>query len=114
MTASALNTSEPSADRGRGMPSPWVLPDDGIVDPIAVEIAAAGARRVALTGTERLLAAAQILTAGHHPTEVARRLHLSNDTARTLVAQVHRFGLLPVPNLWALAYPPADAEVSAA
>ncbi|KAB2347247.1 hypothetical protein [Actinomadura rudentiformis] len=114
MTASAPNPPPTVASQGDGMPAPWVLPEDGIVDPIAVEIAAAGTRRVALTATERLLAAARILAAGHHQTEMARRLGVSYDTARTLAALVRRFGLLPVPDLWALAYPPADAEASAA
>ena len=38
-------------------PTRWVLPEDGIVDEIAVAIAAAGTRPVALTRTERWLAA---------------------------------------------------------
>jgi hypothetical protein len=37
------------------------LPDDGIIDPIAVEIAARGIRSVALTRAERQAAAAAIL-----------------------------------------------------
>ncbi|MGK5559192.1 hypothetical protein ACSNOI_47105, partial [Actinomadura kijaniata] len=63
-------TTAPSAkvttapDPTKGPPSPWLLPDDGIVDYIAVEIAASGHRPVRLTRTERLLAAALILAAG--------------------------------------------------
>jgi hypothetical protein len=44
-----------------------VLADDGIVDPIAVEIAARGTRTVALTPAERQLAAARILARGGTP-----------------------------------------------
>ena len=36
----------------------WVIPDDGIIDPIAVEIAASGKRPVRLTLPERRAAAA--------------------------------------------------------
>ena len=66
----------------------WVLPEDGIVDEIAVEIAASGHRRVALTRTERRLAAARILAQGGTVCDVATRLHLSWTTARALVDQV--------------------------
>lgn len=48
-------------------PSAWrrfMLADDGIIDPIAVEIAARGIRPVALTHAERQLAAARILARG--------------------------------------------------
>jgi hypothetical protein len=31
----------------------WLLPDDGIIDPVAVKIAANGARRVRLTKWSR-------------------------------------------------------------
>ncbi|MFD0687345.1 hypothetical protein [Actinomadura fibrosa] len=89
----------------RGTSAPWTLPEDGFVDPIAVEIAASGARRVALTPAERLLAAACILAAGLRQTDIAERLHVNSDTARTLAGQVRRCRLLPVPDLWALAYP---------
>ncbi|MEW2353051.1 hypothetical protein [Spirillospora sp. NPDC029432] len=112
MTACLPTLPAASADRRPGMPSPWSLPEDGFVDPIAVEIAAAGERRVALTPAERLLATARLLAAGHHPTEIGRRLHVSCQTARTLAAQVRRLGLLPVPDLWLLAYPPADTPAA--
>ena len=68
--------------------SRWVLPEDGIVDEIAVEIAASGRRRVALTRTERRLAAARVLARGGTAWDVAMRLHLSWATARALVDQV--------------------------
>ncbi len=74
-------------NRGRqqtGNRSRWVLPDDGIIDPIAVEIAASGTRPVALTPPERRLAAAAILAAGGTPWQVATRLHVSGHTAQLL------------------------------
>jgi len=43
-----------------------VLADDGIADPIAVEIAVRGTRTVALTPVERRLAVARILARGRH------------------------------------------------
>jgi hypothetical protein len=55
------------------------LPDDGIIDPVAVEIAARGIRPVALTRAERQLAAARILTRGGTPTRICQRLHVSGN-----------------------------------
>ncbi|HEY1324196.1 MAG TPA: hypothetical protein VGF32_28325 [Streptosporangiaceae bacterium] len=40
------------------------LTDDGIIDPIAIQIAARGTRTIALTRAERRLAAARILARG--------------------------------------------------
>jgi hypothetical protein len=62
------------------------LTDDGIIDPVAVEIAARGIRPVALTRAERQLAAVRILARGGTPNLVARRLHVSGTTALTLAA----------------------------
>ena len=64
----------------------WRLADDGIVDPIAVEIAAKGTRPVQLTGTERLLAAALLLDGGAPLSLVAYRLRMGTDTVRRLAA----------------------------
>ena len=64
----------------------WVLPEDGIVDELAVQIAAAGTRPVALTRTERRLAAARILAAGGTAYLVSKRLHLNGQTALALAA----------------------------
>jgi hypothetical protein len=61
--------------------------DDGIIDPIAVDIAARGARTVALTRTERQLAAAHILARGGTPYLISKRLHVSGTTALTLAAR---------------------------
>ncbi|MFC7382186.1 hypothetical protein [Sphaerisporangium rhizosphaerae] len=65
------------------------LPEDGIVDEIAVELAARG-ERVMLTKAERQAAAAQIVAWGHGPSEVAARLNVSGQTARTLYEHARR------------------------
>ena len=64
-----------------------VLADDGIIDPIAVEIAARGTRPVALTRAERQLAAAAILARGGTPYLISKRLRVSGSTALTLAAR---------------------------
>jgi hypothetical protein len=64
-----------------------VLADDGIIDLIAVELAARGARPVALTRAERQLAAARILAGGGTAYVISKRLHGSGTTALTLAAQ---------------------------
>ena len=66
-----------------------VLADDGIIDPLAVEIAARGVRTVALTRAERQLAAAHILARGGTPYVISKRLHVSGTTALTLAARCH-------------------------
>ncbi len=63
------------------------LPDDGIIDLIAVEIAARGTRPVALTRAEGRLAAAAILARGGTPNLISKRLHVSGTTALTLAAR---------------------------
>jgi len=63
------------------------LADDGIIDLIAVELAARGKRTVALTRTERQLAAAAILARGGTPYLVSKRLHVSGTTAHALAAR---------------------------
>ena len=68
---------------------PWLLPEDGIIDPVAVAVAARGQRRVALTGRERLLAAAAILAAGRGAATIAARLHVSYRTADRIRAAAH-------------------------
>ena len=71
-----------------GPRSPWVLPEDGIIDPLAVELAATGARRVALTPDERLAAAALILATGGTPYVISRRLGCNSRTGHALAAAV--------------------------
>jgi len=63
------------------------LADDGIIDLIAVDIAARGARTVALTRAERQLAAAVILARGGGPDLIAKRLHISVAAALALAAR---------------------------
>ena len=73
-------------------PAPYdmVLADDGIIDLIAVEIAARGTRPVALTRAERQLAAAVILARGGTPDLISKRLHVSGTTALALAARCQR------------------------
>ena len=68
--------------------SRWTLPDDGIIDELAVEIAAKGIRPVALTPAERRLAAARILASGGTAHLISKRLHVSNRTAHALAAEL--------------------------
>ena len=68
-------------------PRRLALADDGIIDPIAVDIAARGARTVALTRAERQLAAARILAHGGTPYLISKRLHVSGTTALMLAAR---------------------------
>ncbi|WP_157254833.1 hypothetical protein [Nonomuraea typhae] len=65
----------------------WSLPEDGIVDELAVEIAARG-EQVALTKTERRRAAERIVAAGHSAAELGTRLHLSGSTALALYEEI--------------------------
>jgi hypothetical protein len=67
--------------------SPWLLEDDGIVDEVAVAVAAAGLRDVRLTETERRLAAARIMADHGHLGIVCRRLHVSASEAARLVRE---------------------------
>jgi DNA-binding CsgD family transcriptional regulator len=75
----------PAAARERAR---WTLRDDGVIDLIAVQLAAAGTRQVALTRAERRLAAALILAAGCGTSLIAARLHLSGAAARHLAASL--------------------------
>jgi hypothetical protein len=64
-----------------------VLAHDGIIDPVAVEIAARGMRTVALTRAERQLAAARILARRGTPHVVATRLHVGGAAVLSLAAR---------------------------
>lgn len=70
----------------------WLLPEDGIIDPVAVEVAARGTRRVRLTAAERRLAAALILARGGSANDIARRLCMSGHAARALAAGIQAAG----------------------
>jgi hypothetical protein len=65
-----------------------VLRDDGIIDHLAIEIAATGTRPVALTWPERRLAAALILARGGTPYQISKRLHINSQNAHTLAAAI--------------------------
>jgi len=68
--------------------SRWVIPDDGIIDAVAVEVAASGQRPVRLTCAERREAAARILARGGTVGVVAKRLRMSGSAVRVLVASI--------------------------
>jgi hypothetical protein len=70
------------------------LADDGIIDPIAVDIATRGARTVALIPAERQLAAARILARGGTPYLISKRLHINGTTALTLAARYQALGVM--------------------
>ena len=80
------------------MPAPettgrkWVIPDDGIIDPIAVESAASGKRPVRLTLPERRAAAARILARGGTAWTIARHLRMTYPDARVLAASIAETG----------------------
>lgn len=66
-----------------------VLPEDQIVDEIAVNLAASGERPVRLTATERELAAEKIMNEGGGPGVIAERLHMSTLEAMQLYKRIH-------------------------
>jgi hypothetical protein len=66
----------------------WLLPEDGIVDDIAVDIAARGERPVRLTPTERRLAAKRILAGGGNVVTVAIRLRIQPQAAVALATEI--------------------------
>jgi hypothetical protein len=83
--------------RGRGkvtrwtdkIPDLWLIPEDGVTDELAVELAASGERRVRLTHNERRLATAHILAHDGTPSLVYERLGLTSmSAARSLVERV--------------------------
>lgn len=74
----------------------WMLPDDGIIDQVAVEIAATGERRVKLTAPERRAAAELILARGGTVKVIAERLCMSEHAA-TALAYLIRNGYTRTP-----------------
>ena len=103
MTSPPVTPASPCRAARRRSRNSWVLPDDGIVDEIAMAIAAAGTRPVALTRTERRLAAERILASGGTPYLISRRLHVSGQTALALAAAIRSAqdggasGAIPLP-----------------
>ena len=57
-------------------PDPWLLPDDDVLDQLAVQVAASGERKVRLTAAERLAAAILILAGRGTVRDVCVRLSL--------------------------------------
>ena len=78
-------------------PDEWLLPDDGIIDQVAVEIAAKGERRVHLTAPERHAAAEIILARGGPVHVIAERLCMSEHAA-TALAYIIRNGYTRTPD----------------
>lgn len=71
------------------IPDLWLIPEDGVTDELAVELAASGERRVRLTHNERRLATARILAHGGTPSLVYERLGLTTlSAAVSLVERV--------------------------
>lgn len=85
-----MTTGQPRGDA-------WMLPDDGIIDPIAVEIAAKGERPVALTAPERRAAAEIILARGGTVNVIAERLCMT-DRAAYALAYIIRNGYIRTPD----------------
>ena len=79
----AAASPEPPAARNT-----WLLPDDGIIDELAVEIAASGQRLVRLTREELRSAAVRILAAGGNAYTIAKRLRMQSASARVLAASI--------------------------
>lgn len=75
----------------------WMLPDDGIIDPVAVEIAASGERRVRLTAPERRAAAELIVARGGTVRVIAERLCM-NEHAAAALAYLIRYGYTRTPD----------------
>lgn len=62
------------------MANQWQLPEDGIVDQVAVRAAVEGTdpdRVIRLTRTEQIIAATLLATRGATPAEIATRLHMN-------------------------------------
>jgi DNA-binding CsgD family transcriptional regulator len=78
----------PTGQRNAFQRPVWLLPEDGVIDPVAIDLAARGVRSVALTPRERRIAAALILAAGGTPNTIAKRLHMAHTNARALAEQI--------------------------
>lgn len=86
-----MRTPDPRPPAGAAR-STWVIPDDGIIDPVAVELAANGRRPVRLTRLERRAAAIRILAGGGTIYVVAKRLNMSYPAAKVLAASISETG----------------------
>jgi hypothetical protein len=75
------------------IPENWQLPDDGVVDLVAVDVAARGLRPVELTETERRAAVELLLKRGGTRTLASYRLRMNYDAVCAIAA-----GLSPAGN----------------
>lgn len=66
----------------------WAIPEDGIVDEIAVEIAVKGIRRVRLTPTETRLVVEQSLARGQSFKGIAENIGCSDQTVARIAAEL--------------------------
>lgn len=66
-----------------------MLPEDHIVDEVAVHVAVSGGRPVRLTATERELAAERIMAGGGGPGQLAEQLDMSTLEAMQLYKRIH-------------------------
>ncbi len=55
----------------------WILPDDGYIDEIAVELTINGVRVVALTDEERMVCLLRMISMSLKPHEMRQRLHVT-------------------------------------
>lgn len=65
-----------------------VLPEDGIIDWLAIELVATGQRVVDLTSAERTLAVARMERAGLRPVEMANRLGIHHRRIAGIVFKI--------------------------
>lgn len=70
-------------------PGSELMPDDGIVDELAIELMLRGDRRVRLTREERIRAALILLEQGHDEKHVRYRLRLSPSVSKALMTEVY-------------------------
>jgi hypothetical protein len=92
-----------------------LLPDDGIIDEVAVSIAVSGTRRVRLTEAERDLAAERMIRGGADLAELAQHLGTSTAAAGRLIRALGYRLSMPEPRTghrWIV--PDAQAEAGAA
>lgn len=70
--------------------SSMLLHDDGIIDPVAVDLAVSGQRAVRMTRPERLEALQRLLSLSLTCAEIGARLSLSENHVKKLCAEVRR------------------------
>lgn len=92
-----------------------LLPDDGIVDEVAIGLAVSGARRVRLTEAERAIAAERMIRGGADLAELAAHLGTSTAAAGRLIRALGYRLSMPEPRTGHRWIVPGDqAEAAAA